>query len=329
MNTAAPSHFRKKLLSLVLTLVFLLTCLPAAFAVDLNVDAGFYFKQSRGGTCTLASAAMMLRRRAYFDGLTDWSSVTENSVRGTAWANGLSHSFTYKEMQVGYATLPSSKVEKIQTLITLLSQPHAVLLTDYTNGVFHCSDPAGNISSGRIPLTSSSVSVNGASCYWYVTSDHNSVASAADGLRLEGMSYPVNIQVGKGMALTGTANSASGTTLTSVQVAILDANDQPVQTAQAVVEGTSFSFKSVDSQIKFGELAEGTYTYMVMLTDSNGETLCFTSDFTVSDGSSSTATYWSAQDTEGAKLSEGIQQIETTLTDAAETTMGWLTSLFG
>ena len=67
MNTAAPS--RKKLLSLVLTLVFMLTCLPAALAVDLNVDAGFYFKQSRGGTCTLASAAMMLRRRAYFAGL--------------------------------------------------------------------------------------------------------------------------------------------------------------------------------------------------------------------------------------------------------------------
>ena len=341
MNTTAPHTLRKRLLTLILSFAFLLTCLPAALAVDLNVDAGFYFKQSRGGTCTLASAAMMLRRRAYLDGLTDWTAVTENSVRSTAWANGLSHSFTYKEMQVGYATLPSSLQSKTAVLISLLeqhpegvvlydrTQPHAVLLTDYTNGVFHCSDPAGNISSGRIPLTSSSVSVNGASCYWYVTSDHNSVASAADGLRLEGMSYPVNIQVGKGMALTGTANSASGTTLTSVQVAILDANDQPVQTAQAVVEGTSFSFKSVDSQIKFGELAEGTYTYMVMLTDSNGETLCFTSDFTVSDGSSSTATYWSAQDTEGTKLSEGIQQIETTLTDAAETTMGWLTSLFG
>ena len=54
MNTAASSHFRKKLLSLVLTLVVMLTCLPAALAVDLNVDAGFYFKQSRGGTCTLA-----------------------------------------------------------------------------------------------------------------------------------------------------------------------------------------------------------------------------------------------------------------------------------
>ena len=89
MNTAAPS--RKKLLSLVLTLVFMLTCLPAALAVDLNVDAGFYFKQSRGGTCTLASAAMMLRRRAYFDGLSDWTNVTENSVRSTAWALSLIH----------------------------------------------------------------------------------------------------------------------------------------------------------------------------------------------------------------------------------------------
>ena len=133
MNTAAPSHFRKKLLSLVLTLVVMLTCLPAALAVDLNVDAGFYFKQSRGGTCTLASAAMMLRRRAYLDGLTDWTAVTENSVRSTAWANGLSHSFTYKEMQVGYGTLPSRKQEKIQTLITLLSQhPEGIVLYDPT-----------------------------------------------------------------------------------------------------------------------------------------------------------------------------------------------------
>lgn len=341
MNTAAPSHFRKKLLSLVLTLVVLLTCLPAALAVDLNVDAGFYFKQSRGGTCTLASAAMMLRRRAYFDGLTDWTTVTENSVRSTAWANGLSHSFTYKEMQVGYATLPSRKQEKIQTLITLLSQhpegivlydrsqPHAVLLTDYTNGAFYCSDPAGNISSGRIPLTSSSVSVNGASCYWYVASDHNSVAAQADGLRLEGMSYPVNIHTGKGMTLTGTANSASNTVLTGVQVLILDEADQPLQSAQAAPNAASYSLKTLDSQIHFGELPAGNYTYMVVLTDSNGENLYFTSDFTVSDGSSSTATYWSVQDTEGTKLSDGIQQIETAITDAAESTASWFGSLFG
>ena len=64
-----------------MSLLFCVICLPSALALDLNVDAGFYFKQSRSGTCTLASAAMMLRRRAYLDGLGDWVDVTENSVR--------------------------------------------------------------------------------------------------------------------------------------------------------------------------------------------------------------------------------------------------------
>ena len=157
----APHGLKKKLAALVLSLLLLVTCLPGALAVDLNVDAGFYFKQSRGGTCTLASAAMMLRRRAYLDGLTDWIDVTENSVKSSAWAGGLSHSFNYKAMQVGYATLPSSNAEKTRVLIELLAQhpegivlydrrqPHAVLLTDYTDGVFYCSDPAGSVSSGR------------------------------------------------------------------------------------------------------------------------------------------------------------------------------------
>ena len=307
MNTAAPS--RKKLLSLVLTLVFMLTCLPAALAVDLNVDAGFYFKQSRGGTCTLASAAMMLRRRAYFDGLTDWSTVTENSVRSTAWSNGLSHSFTYKEMQVGYGTLPSRKQEKVQTLITLLS-------------------PAGNISSGRIPLENSSVSVNRSSCYWYVASDHNFIAAEADGLRLEGMSYPINVRAGKGMALTGTANAALGTTLTNVQLAVLDENDQTVFTAQAAPNTAIFSFKSLDSSIRFGELPAGNYTYMVVVTDSQGDNLCFTSDFTVSDGSASSGVYWSVKDTEGTKLLDSIQEVQDAFANATESTLGWFGGLF-
>ena len=52
-------------------------------------------------------------------------------------------------------------------------------------------------------------------------------------VRLEGVRYPVNIRTGSGMTLTGTANSATGTTLTGVQVAILDAADQTVQSAAA------------------------------------------------------------------------------------------------
>ena len=76
-------------------------------------------------------------------------------------------------------------------------QPHAVLLTDYTDGVFYCSDPAGSVSSGRVPISAASISIAGASCYWYISSDHNSAVAMLDSLRLEGMRYPVNIRTGK------------------------------------------------------------------------------------------------------------------------------------
>lgn len=326
----------KKLMALVLSLVMMAVMLPGALAVDLNVDAGFYFKQSRGGTCTLASAAMMLRRRAFLDGLTDWTDVTENSVRGSAWSGGLAHSFNYNAMQVGYATLPSGTEAKKQVLIQLLaehpegivlydrSRPHAVLLTDYTDGAFYCSDPAGSVSLGRVPISAASISIAGASCYWYITSDQNSVTASLDSLRLEGMRYPVNIRTGSGMSVSGIAASASDAVLTEVEVAILDANDQTVQSAEASPNAASWSLKALDSQIRFGELPEGEYTYMVVLTDSNGQTLCFVSDFTVSGSASSTATYWTVQDPSGSKVSQTVQSTGETVAEKAKDALSWL-----
>ena len=179
------STIRKKVTAFLATMALMAVLLPGALAVDLNIDAGFYFKQSRGGTCTLTSAAMMLRRRAYLDGMDSWIDVTENGIKSTAWSGGLSHSFTYNDMHVGYATLPSGKTAKTEALIQILkehpegivlydrSKPHAVLLTDYTNGVFYCSDPAGSVAPGRVPISQASISISGASCYWYITEDGN------------------------------------------------------------------------------------------------------------------------------------------------------------
>ena len=48
-------------MALVLSLVLMAVMLPGALAVDLNVDAGFYFKQSRGGTCTQFAGAPPVR----------------------------------------------------------------------------------------------------------------------------------------------------------------------------------------------------------------------------------------------------------------------------
>ena len=178
---------------------------------------------------------------------------------------------------------------------------------------------------GNMILTS--VSIAQASCYWYVSADHNGAALQADDLRLEGMRYPVNVHTGSGMALTGTANSTSGSTLEGVQVAILDENDKIVQSAQAQVGGTSFSLKTLDDQIHFGELPTGCYTYMVIVTETSGETLCFASDFTVSDAATSTAIYWSVQDPDGTKLTD--QTITATAEETIQSTLGWLSGLFG
>ncbi len=118
--------------------------------------------------------------------------------------------------------------------------------------------------------------------------------------------------------LIGTAASASGAVLSSVEAAILDANDQPVQSAEASPNVSSWSLKNFDSQLRFGELPEGSYTYMVVLTDSNGQTLCFMSDFTVSGSASSTATYWTVQDPSGTKLGQLVQETEEAVAEAVE-----------
>ena len=350
-----PGNSKKRLSALLLSLVFVVCCLPAAFAIDLKVDAGFYFKQSRGGTCTLTSAAMMLRRRAYLDGLDNWTNVTENSVRSSAWSGGLSHSFTYNAMHVGYGTLPSGTEAKTKALISLLEQhpegivlydrtePHAVLLTDYTNGVFYCSDPSTGISSGRVPLTDSMITLRDSSCYWYITSDSNSIASTtstqSDSLRLEGMRYPTNIRTGKGMSMTGTACANTGAVLTEVEVSILNEADEVVQGASSTPNTESWSFKNMDDKIHFGELAEGTYTYVVLITDSTGKSLCFSNDFTVTTNASSTSTYWSVQDTSGSMLQEVqqvVQQTSDVITDTTESVtqttedaFSWLGSWLG
>lgn len=203
-----------------------------------------------------------------------------------------------------------------------------MLLTDYTNGIFYCSDPAGNIGYGRIPITSSSVSIARASCYWYVTADHNSVAAQADGLRLEGVRYPVNIRTGSGMTLTGTANSATGTTLTSVQVAILDAADQTVQSAAAQANAAAFSLEHAGQSDPFLGAAGGQLQLYGAGDRLYGREPVLCLDFTVSGSASSTQTYWSVKDAEGTKLQQTVQQMETTVETAAETTVSWFAKLF-
>lgn len=167
---------KKRLLALMLALVLSAGLLPvtaAAVGVD---DPGVFLKQQTRSTCTLASATMMLRRRAILDGDANWADITESSVRRAAWSGGLAWNFSYNGLSVSVMRKASgwagnSLESKRAALIELLGahpegivgyasgQPHAVLLTDYDaqTGTFYCCDPAPYYAAGRVPLAQSSI----------------------------------------------------------------------------------------------------------------------------------------------------------------------------
>ena len=183
------------MLSIVLLVMSIRFDVSAATFDDVNSDSMF-FKQSTSYTCTLASAAMMVRRAALLNGNGNWSNVTENNMKNTAWSGGLLNSFTYEGIRVsaqgGTSNLSAvwnkSSSQKAELFRSLLEQHpegivmyckkshdinayvHAILLTDYTDGSFYCSDPASNAPRGRIPLSSATVNMDNAFKYWYVSS---------------------------------------------------------------------------------------------------------------------------------------------------------------
>lgn len=151
----------------------------AATFNDIN-SANMFFKQNTSTTCTLASAAMLVRRAALMNGNSAWSSVTEANMRSAAWTTGgLKNSFSYAGINVSSGKLSGSKT---QTIINLLSQhpegivlynfskPHAILLTDYTNGTFYCADPSSAAPGGRVPISQATITVESGDKYWYVSS---------------------------------------------------------------------------------------------------------------------------------------------------------------
>ena len=180
-------------LCLVFAMVFPVTAQAAAVeSVDYKA---VYQKQNRKGTCTLSSTAMMLRRAALYEGSEQWKNIKESTIRSTVWSegSGLKWNFTYAGMSVKRATLPGGSANKTYLKKMLAdhpegivlydrSVPHAVLLTDYTDGVFYCSDPAKCVASGRVPLSQSyRVKLERASVIWYVEHQKFSV----DGIRYQ------------------------------------------------------------------------------------------------------------------------------------------------
>ena len=150
-----------------------------AYAATFNdVNQGSVFlKQQTSVTCTLCSATMLLRRVAMMRGDSDWSSITESDVRNIAWfTGGLYNNFTYRNMSITTATVSKGDTNALISYLNMhpegiviynTSYPHAVLLTDYTDGTFYCADPANGKPYGRIPMSQALISINSISKIWY------------------------------------------------------------------------------------------------------------------------------------------------------------------
>lgn len=190
-------RYLRKLSVFAVCLALLVSTLPlgalsaAAVTVDdLNAD-GLFLTQEGKYTCTLASCAMMMRRYSLLRGDAQWNTITESSIRSVAWLEGVGIYWSFKystglpsPIQVGRNTLPGGNANEAILKNLLKEHPegvviyhysssvsHAVLLTDYTDGVFYCADPSPGMPPSRIPLdTAYVVRVNNATAYWYVTS---------------------------------------------------------------------------------------------------------------------------------------------------------------
>ena len=194
------SKIAKRAVSLILTLLILFAPVSnyagvRAFAADfddLNVDSVF-LKQQTSITCTLASAAMMLRRTAICAGYPDWGEITEASIRSVAWIDGvgLRWDISCYGMTVahGYFSGSDTKLDMIDLLekypqgIVIYNsgkggQTHAVFLCDYdeSTDTFYVADPTSTAPAGRIKLTDSTIvgetqdeQINNIAAYWYVS----------------------------------------------------------------------------------------------------------------------------------------------------------------
>lgn len=159
----------------------------AATLNDIN-DSKVFLKQKSSGTCTLTANVMMLRRDAIIRGDENWEDITEESAASELWiqGTGMKWDYNYGSACVKRVSVENmEEEEKVELFINLLKKhpegivihdyvsklgyPHAILLTDYTDGTFYCAEPSSGYPEGRIPVSQSAVDVEGADQYWYVS----------------------------------------------------------------------------------------------------------------------------------------------------------------
>lgn len=144
-----------------------------------------FLKQVNGDMqCTLVSATMLVRRTAMLLGNPNWADITVEQMKKEAWVDGvgIKYTFTYEGITINRARFGNDPAKEAIALLqehpegiviydqNRIPRSHAVLLTDYTNGMFYCADPSDAVPYGRIPINEGLVQIQDADFYYYVSS---------------------------------------------------------------------------------------------------------------------------------------------------------------
>lgn len=232
-----------------------------------------FLKQVNGDKqCTLVAATMLLRRTAIMSGNTAWADITTDKVMEQAWLSGvgLKHSFTYAGITINWAAFGADPAGEALLLLGMhpegiviydqIRSPrsHAVLLTDYTNGIFYGADPSGT-SVGRVPEALMSVRAAEGEYYWYVSAPviapavssgadewnngvYNGVNSEVNNIAGNGLNNGVNSITDNGLN-NGASNAVDNGANNTAFPAVIDINN-----CTAALSQTSFSYDGAEKQ---------------------------------------------------------------------------------
>ncbi len=270
---------------------------------DIN-NPEVFLQQSTSDWCTYASAAMMLRRRAILDNVSDWQSITDQNVRNYSYVSGvgMSNGYSYRGMYVECEGVSKRADKKAYFIRIMQEYPegivvyncgkggrwHAVLLSDYDaqTDTFYCVDPASNmIGKGRMPLSQSSIIKSNPAAnqtqdmvldyitsIWFISGNNNKKVLTSTDIQ---SNCPIEMQVTIGTELLNSAG-LSGTATNSVGDILMTANGSGIdRNVKVTIPGSYVIGENVDVELQGTDNGSMVFTVTHTYSDNTQETQTF------------------------------------------------------
>ncbi|MBR4091411.1 MAG: T9SS type A sorting domain-containing protein [Mogibacterium sp.] len=323
---------KRKCITIILMLVMLFSLvttssLAASKATQVSIDdvAVCYTPQSdyKSGDCILTATKVMIRRASIMRGSTQWSTISNKTLRSSATIVGLLlHKFTFEadglayRVNVGFfkGKTDAARVKEFEALIkehpegvvvwgknASVFGMHGVLLTDVKGGTPYVMDSWYNLGPRQngIQKWSDSSMKAPSLCtqYWLIKEIGlaKKAAAPANGkplvaasatnvnpestLTITDKTIPTEITEGNGFGVEGVI--ISNYRLSDVTVQIIDSAGTAVISKTVNPGAWCYDLLNLDSSIKFGTLAPGSYTYQISATDEQKSLVLAKADFKV------------------------------------------------